>query len=83
MLDGSGTVRVLDLGTRPAGRRRPIAIRRKRPPARLDTIRGLYMGTVDFMAPEQAEDSHRCRPPGRYLQPRLHALLPIDRPSSL
>ncbi len=55
MLDASGTVRVLDLGlarllgdSSPAGSSTPHHLTRP----------GVYMGTVDFMAPEQAEDSH-------------------------
>jgi serine/threonine protein kinase len=55
MLDSSGTVRVLDLGlarlvsdSSPFGQATPHHLTRS----------GIFMGTVDFMAPEQAEDSH-------------------------
>ena len=55
MLDSSGTVRVLDLGlarlvgdTSTFGQNTPHHLTRP----------GIFMGTVDFMAPEQAEDSH-------------------------
>jgi serine/threonine protein kinase/WD40 repeat protein/tetratricopeptide (TPR) repeat protein len=57
MLDAAGTVRVLDLGlARIVDASNPFG---KSPGARL-TESGMYMGTVDFMAPEQAEDSHRA-----------------------
>jgi serine/threonine protein kinase len=55
MLDRQGTVRVLDLGLArivDAGTALKSSIS-----GRL-TQTGMYMGTIDFMAPEQAEDSH-------------------------
>ena len=56
MLDTKGTVRVLDLGlARIVDANNPF---NKTAAGRL-TQSGMYMGTVDFMAPEQAEDSHR------------------------
>ena len=56
MLDHDGTVRVLDLGlARIVDAANPFS---KSAAGRL-TQSGMYMGTVDFMAPEQAEDSHR------------------------
>ncbi len=56
MLDNGGTVRVLDLGlARIVDAANPFS---KSAAGRL-TQSGMYMGTVDFMAPEQAEDSHR------------------------
>jgi len=56
MLDSSGTVRVLDLGlARIVDAANPYG---KSTKGRL-TQSGMYMGTVDYMAPEQAEDSHR------------------------
>ncbi len=55
MLDSAGTVRVLDLGlARIVDAANPFG---QAAGARL-TESGMYMGTVDFMAPEQAEDSH-------------------------
>ena len=57
MLDSGGTVRVLDLGlARIVDAANPFG---KAPGGRL-TESGMYMGTVDFMAPEQAEDSRRA-----------------------
>jgi serine/threonine protein kinase/WD40 repeat protein/tetratricopeptide (TPR) repeat protein len=57
MLDNTGTVRVLDLGlARFVDAANPYG---KSPGGRL-TESGMYMGTVDFMAPEQAEDSRRA-----------------------
>jgi serine/threonine protein kinase len=56
MLDRHGTVRVLDLGLARivnAGNAADSSVA-----GRL-TQTGMYMGTVDYMAPEQAEDSHR------------------------
>jgi serine/threonine protein kinase len=57
MLDASGAVRVLDLGlarviesTSPLGRAAGGPL----------TDTGAYMGTVDFLAPEQAEDAKRA-----------------------
>ena len=57
MLDAAGTVRVLDLGlarlvdaTNPFGQAAGGRL----------TESGMYMGTIDFMAPEQAEDSRRA-----------------------
>ncbi len=56
MLDSAGTVRVLDLGlARLVDAANPFG---KSTAGRL-TESGMYMGTIDFMAPEQAEDSHR------------------------
>jgi serine/threonine protein kinase len=56
MLDNSGTVRVLDLGlARIVDAGNPFS---KSVAGRL-TQSGMYMGTIDYMAPEQAEDSHR------------------------
>jgi serine/threonine protein kinase len=55
MLDSQGTVRVLDLGLArivDAGNPLNSSIA-----GRL-TQTGMYMGTVDYMSPEQAEDSH-------------------------
>jgi serine/threonine protein kinase len=55
MLDRQGTVRVLDLGLArivDAGNPLNSSIA-----GRL-TQTGMYMGTIDYMAPEQAEDSH-------------------------
>ena len=56
MLDGSGVVRVLDLGlarlveaANPFGETAPLPLTRS----------GTYMGTIDFMAPEQGIDSKR------------------------
>ena len=52
----AGTVRVLDLGlARIVEASNPF---NKTAAGRL-TESGMYMGTIDFMAPEQAEDSHR------------------------
>jgi serine/threonine protein kinase len=56
MLDHAGTIRVLDLGlARIIDASNPFS---KSAAGRL-TQSGMYMGTVDYMAPEQAEDSHR------------------------
>jgi serine/threonine protein kinase/tetratricopeptide (TPR) repeat protein len=56
MLDSAGTVRVLDLGlARIVDAGNPFG---KSVTGRL-TQSGMYMGTIDYMAPEQAEDSHR------------------------
>ncbi len=56
MLDSAGTVRVLDLGlARLVDAANPFG---KSTAGRL-TESGMYMGTIDYMAPEQAEDSHR------------------------
>ena len=55
MLDRTGTVRVLDLGlARIVDASNPFS---KTAAGRL-TQSGMYMGTIDYMAPEQAEDSH-------------------------
>src|SRR5262249_24730457 len=55
MLDRQGTVRVLDLGL--ARIVSPGNAFDSSVAGRL-TQTGMYMGTVDYMAPEQAEDSH-------------------------
>jgi serine/threonine protein kinase len=56
VLDSTGTVRVLDLGmARIVDAGNPFS---KTAAGRL-TRSGMYMGTIDYMAPEQAEDSHR------------------------
>ncbi len=57
MLDGMGTVRVLDLGlARMAEESNPFG---QAAGTRL-TASGMYMGTVDYMAPEQAEDARKA-----------------------
>ncbi len=57
MLDMAGTVRVLDLGlARLVDASNPFG---QASGARL-TESGMYMGTVDYMPPEQAEDSRRA-----------------------
>jgi serine/threonine protein kinase len=57
MLDADGTVRVLDLGLAPiVDTANPF---NKTTGGRL-TASGMYMGTIDYMAPEQAQDSHRA-----------------------
>jgi serine/threonine protein kinase len=59
MLDSQGVVRVLDLGlARIVEASQPLGAA-KVGAGRL-TESGTYMGTVDFMAPEQAEDSRRA-----------------------
>ncbi len=56
MLDGSGTVRVLDLGlARLVEASNPFSDTATGPLTRS----GTYMGTIDFMAPEQGIDSRR------------------------
>ena len=56
MLDTTGTIRVLDLGlARIVDSANPF----NKTTANRLTESGMYMGTVDYMAPEQAEDSHR------------------------
>jgi serine/threonine protein kinase len=47
LLDHSGTVRILDMGLARIG-----------PTGSVDAQKGSLLGTVDFMAPEQAMDSH-------------------------
>ena len=55
MLDRGGTVRVLDLGlARIVDANNPFC---KTATGRL-TQSGMYMGTIDYMAPEQADDPH-------------------------
>jgi serine/threonine-protein kinase len=55
ILDRGGTVRVLDLGlARIVDANNPFS---KTGGVRI-TQSGTYMGTIDYMAPEQAEDSH-------------------------
>ncbi len=57
MLDTQGTVRVLDLGlARIVDASNPFG---QAAGGRL-TESGMYMGTIDYMAPEQAEDSRRA-----------------------
>jgi serine/threonine protein kinase len=56
MLDHSGTVRVLDLGLALLGAAAALSAQTA---AMTLTRSGSYMGTVDFMAPEQADDSHK------------------------
>jgi serine/threonine protein kinase len=86
MLDASGTVRVLDLGlarvidaNNPFGHAAGGGL----------TQSGAYMGTVDYMAPEQAEDSKRAdhRADIYSLGCTLHFLLigkcPFDGPTVL
>jgi serine/threonine protein kinase/tetratricopeptide (TPR) repeat protein len=57
MLDAAGTVRVLDLGlARIVESANPFG----QTTANRLTQSGMYMGTIDYMAPEQAEDSRRA-----------------------
>ena len=69
----AGTLKILDLGlVRIDGDGRAIrtSARSRKP--------GMLMGTIDFIAPEQALNPHLADP-RRSLQPRLHLLLPVAR----
>ncbi len=59
MLDSQGAVRVLDLGLARIVEASQSLGEAKGGAGRL-TESGMYMGTVDYMAPEQAEDSRRA-----------------------
>ena len=73
LVNQQGTVKILDMGlarlTR--GRRGPD----RRPDDQL-------LGTVDYMAPEQAWEA-TLGPSGRYLLAGLHVLFPAYRPSAV
>ena len=78
MLDRDGTVKLLDLGL----------ARFTEDPARNQGITDRYdkhivIGTVDFMAPEQAFETRRRGRPVGHLRPRLHAVLPAHRPGAV
>jgi serine/threonine protein kinase/WD40 repeat protein len=79
MLDAMGTVRVLDLGL---ALLREDAARSAQTAAMTLTQAGTYMGTVDFMAPEQAQNSHRVdhRADIYSLGCTLHFLLTVRPP---
>ena len=86
MLDAAGTVRVLDLGlARIVDAANPVG---QAAGGRLNES-GTYMGTIEFMAPEQAEDSRRAdhRTDIYALGCTLHYLLtgrpPFDEPTVL
>jgi serine/threonine protein kinase len=79
MLDSNGSIRVLDLGLALI---REGAAESAEPAAMTLTQIGSYMGTVDFMAPEQAHNSHTVdhRADIYSLACTLHFLLTIRPP---
>ena len=81
LLDRSGTVKVLDLGL--------AHVSQGQDPLTSDsselnlTVSGSFVGTVDYMSPEQAYDPQTGRQPLRHLLAGLHLALPADRQASL
>jgi serine/threonine protein kinase/WD40 repeat protein len=79
MLDATGTIRVLDLGL--ALMKEDVAQTDQTAAMTLTHV-GVYMGTVDFMAPEQAHNSHTVdhRADIYSLACTLHFLLTVRPP---
>ena len=69
LMDVDGTVKLIDLG---------LALQNEAEDERV-TRDGTTVGTVDYMAPEQARDSRAATAAERHLLARLHLLLPADR----
>ena len=75
--DADGVVKVADLGLARLSDRSGSA------GSSSLTQAGIVFGTVDYMSPEQAVDSASVDHAGRHLQPRLHPVLPADRPAAV
>ena len=71
MLTPSGQVKVIDLGLARvvSGSAQEGQI----------SLPGQFLGTLDYMAPEQSDDCHTVDIRARHLQPGLHALPPAGR----
>ena len=81
-----GRIKVADLGLarlpRAANEEVTAALTGDGQGTSLTPVGATMMGTLDYLAPEQALDFHQDRHPGRHLQPRMYLMVSVAWPAA-